>query len=144
MTYTAHAREERVPHHVRQAMRMIEKIRPLVFLGIVLVMVLGVSSAALADEPAVEEQEAPSAVEVAEDEVIPRTDDERPPAVEPAVEPEPEEPMVIAPADGIEEPMIVNPEGTIGIEENLISPTPTSESGGRQRRSHQPPRSAPR
>jgi hypothetical protein len=101
-----------------------ERIRPLVFLGIVLAMVLGVTSAALADEPAVEvtEVEAPVGAEVVDEgEVIPR-DDERPPAVEPVVEPEPDEPMVIAPADGIEEPMIVNPEGTIGIEENLIAP----------------------
>ena len=110
-------------------MRLTARIRPLVFLGIVLAMTLGVTSAALADEPAVEEAVAPTGVEVVEDQVIPR-DDERPPAVEPTVEPEGEEPMVIAPADGIEEPMIVNPEGTIGIEESLISPTPGSSSGG--------------
>ena len=111
-------------------MRRESRIRPLVFLGIVLAMTLGVASAALADEPAVEEVEAPVGVEVVEEgEVIPR-DDERPPAVEPMVEPEGEEPMVIAPAVGMEEPMIVNPEGTIGIEETVIAPAPGSSSGG--------------
>ena len=111
-------------------MRLTARIRPLVFLGIVLAMILGVTSAALADEPAVEEAEAPVGAEVVEEgEVIPR-DDERPPAVEPMVEPGTEEPMVIAPADGIEEPMIVNPEGTIGIEETVIAPNPGVSSGG--------------
>jgi hypothetical protein len=108
----------------------LHEIRPLVFLGIVLAMILGVSSAALADEPA-EEVEAPVGAEVVDEGEAITRDDERTPAVEPVVEPEPEEPMVIAPAEGIEEPMIINPEGTIGIEENLIAPAPeTTESGG--------------
>ncbi|NNL12219.1 MAG: hypothetical protein HKO82_00855 [Acidimicrobiia bacterium] len=111
-------------------MNMLLKARPLLLLGIVLAMMLGISSAALADEPIVTDVEAPVGEEIIEDgEIIPR-DDERPPAVEPDIAPGAEEPSVIAPASGIEEPAIVNPEGTIGIEEGLISPNPQTASEG--------------
>jgi hypothetical protein len=36
--------------------------------------------------------------------------------------------LIIAP--GIEEPMVVNPEGTIGIDEELIGPAPTAAANG--------------
>jgi hypothetical protein len=111
-------------------MNIFLKARPLLMLGIVFAMVLGISSAALADDPVVTEVEAPVGEEIVEEgEIIPR-DDERPPVVEPDIAPEPgiEEPSVIAP--GIEEPMVVNPEGTIGIEEGLISPVPQSSGNG--------------
>lgn len=111
-------------------MNMLLKARPLLMLGIVLAMVLGISSAALADEPSVTEVEAPVGEGIVEEGEIIRPDDERPPAVEPDIAPEPgiEEPSVIAP--GIEEPAIVNPEGTIGIQEGLISPALQSSGGG--------------
>jgi hypothetical protein len=112
-------------------MNIMLKARPLFLLGIVFAMVLGISSAALADEPVVTDVEAPVGDEIVEEgEVIPR-DDERPPAVDPEIAPGAEEPSVIAPAPGSEEPAIVNPEGTIGIQEDLISPAvPASSSGG--------------
>jgi hypothetical protein len=111
-------------------MNTLLKARPLLLLCIVLAMMFGISSAALADEPVVTDVEAPVGEEIIEEGEIIRPDDERPPAVEPDIAPEPgvEEPSVIAP--GSEEPAIVNPEGTIGIEEGLISPTPQPSNDG--------------
>lgn len=127
-------------------MEALRSIRALLTLGIVLAMILGVASAAFAQE--VVEEEAPAGQEVPVDDArpLPR-DQELPPAPEPA-EPEPTEPIVIDP--GLEEPLVISPadetvvidrgdvpadDAVIGIEEivpgneeSLISPTPGTES----------------
>lgn len=115
---------------------MWNSLRALLTLGIVVAMILGVTSAAFAQE--VVEEEAPAGEEVVVDETrpLPR-DEELPPAPEPA-EPEPTEPIVVEP--GIEEPMVISPpdetvvidrqdlpadDTTIGIDD--IAPAPGEE-----------------
>jgi hypothetical protein len=109
-------------------MKWMSKARPLLFLGLIVLMVAGISGTALADEPGIQETEAPVGEAVVDGDGVIARDDERPPAVEPTIEPGIEEPTVIAP--GPEEPMIVNPDGTIGIEENLIAPAPGATADG--------------
>ena len=129
-------------------MKALRSIRALLTLGIVVAMILGVTSAAFAQD--VVEEEAPAGQEVPVDDTRPIPgDEELPPAPEPA-EPEPADDMVITP--GEEEPMVIAPAGetvvidrqdlppaddtTIGIEgpvpgteQSLISPAAETDSG---------------